>query len=103
MLVKINSIIDFTFVYDIVKDLYSKVERASIDPVVMFKIELLEYLYDLSDVKLKERAQTDIAFRWFLGLGIDNNVPDDTTISHFPCNRLDEDVFEQFFLCIICN
>ncbi len=101
LLVKIDSIIDFTFVYDIVKDLYSKVGRASIDPVVMFKIELLEYLYDLSDVKLKERAQTDIAFRWFLGLGISASVPDDTTISHFRCNRLEAKVFENFFVEIV--
>lgn len=97
LLVKINSIIDFTFVYDIVRDFYSSIGRASKDPVLMFKIELLEYLYDLSDVKLKERAQTDIAFRWFLGLGIDDSVPDDTTISHFRCNRLNETVFEEFF------
>lgn len=54
---------------------------------MMFKSELLEYLYDLSDVKVIKRAQADIVFRWFLGLGINDQVPDDTTISHFRSNR----------------
>ena len=97
LLVKIDSIIDFSFVYDLVKDFYSSIGRKSKDPVMMFKTLLLEYLYNLSDVKVKERIQTDIAFRWFLGLKIDDSTPDDSTTSFFRCHRLNENVFEQFF------
>lgn len=97
LLVKIDSIIDFTFVYDIVKTEYSDIGRGSKDPAMMIKILLLEYLYNLSDVKVAERIQTDIVFRWFLDLGIKDTVPDDTTISHFRVNRLTEDHFEIFF------
>ena len=68
LLVKISSIIDFSFVYDKVKDRYSTVGRSSKDPVMMFKICLLEYLYNLSDVQIAKRISTDVAFRWFLGL-----------------------------------
>jgi len=88
LLVKIDSIIDFTFVYDILKNEYSDIGRGSKDPAMMIKILLLEYLYNLSDVKVAERIQTDIVFRWFLDLGIKDTVPDDTTISHFRVNRL---------------
>jgi transposase len=105
LLVKISSVMDFSFVYDKIKDRYSLVGRASKDPAMMFKIFLLEYLYNLSDVQVAKRIKTDVAFRWFLGLNIDDEVPDDTTISHFRVKRMSEDNFESFFneivkLCI---
>lgn len=97
LLVKIDSIIDFSFVYEKVKDKYSPVGRGSEDPVMMVKILLLEYLYALSDPEVVNRITTDIVFRWFLGLGIDDEVLDDTTISHFRIHRLGEDDFNEFF------
>ena len=54
LLVKIDSIIDFSFVYDKVKDKYSPLGRESKDPLMMMKILLLEYLYTLSDVQVKK-------------------------------------------------
>ena len=109
LLVKINSLIDFSFIYDIVEDCYSKnMGRSSRDPLMMIKIILLEYLYNLSDVEVAKRIATDIVFRWFLGLSIDDSVPDDTTISHFRVKRLGKEKFEAFFneivrLCIKQN
>lgn len=97
LLVKIDSIIDFSFVYEKVADRYSHLGRGSKDPVMMVKIFLLEYLYNLSDIGVTKRIKTDIAFRWFLGLKIDDSVPDDTTISHFRVKRLREDDFDEFF------
>lgn len=97
LLVKIDSIIDFSFVYGIVEDKYSDIGRKSEDPVVMLKICLLEFLYSLSDKKVVNRIQTDIAFRWFLGLSLDDEVPDDTTICHFRTNRMGEEYFDEFF------
>ncbi len=105
LLIKIDSIIDFSFVYEKIKDKYSNIGRGSKDPVMMVKILLLEYLYNLSDVEIASRINTDVAFRWFLGLGIDDEVPDDTTISYFRVKRLGEEDFDAFFneivkLCI---
>lgn len=97
LLVLIDSIMDFSFVYDMVKDKYSDVGRASEDPVMMLKICLLQFLYTLSDKKVVKRIQTDIAFRWFLGLSLDAEVPDDTTICHFRTNRMGEENFDKFF------
>lgn len=64
---------------------------------MLFKICLLEYIYNLSDVKLVERAQTDIPFRWFLKLSLDDEIPDYSTISFFRCKRLGDKSFEEFF------
>ncbi len=74
-------------------------------PLPTLDREVLEYLYNLSDVEVANRINTDVAFRWFLGLGIDDEVPDDTTISYFRVKRLEEDDFDAFFneivkLCI---
>lgn len=80
-----------------VKDMYSPIGRDSKDPVMMVKILLLEYLYRLSDINVSDRIKTDIAFRWFLGLSLDDEVPDDTTISHFRVHRLKEKNIEGIF------
>ena len=114
LLVEIDEVVDFSFVYEQLKDNYSPIGRESKDPVMMFKILILEYLYCLSDPKVVERIKTDVAFRWFLGLKLDDSVPDDTTISyfrinlydqvpddttisHFRINRLADGPFEEFF------
>ncbi|WP_373482003.1 IS1182 family transposase, partial [Acetobacterium sp.] len=80
---------------------YSPIGRGSKDPVMLVKIFLLEYLYRLSDVEVVKRIQTDIVFRWFLNLGINDTVPDDTTLSFFRVQRLTEEHFEAFFTEIV--
>jgi transposase len=101
LLVKIDELVDFSFVYDITEGLYSELGRASIDPIVLFKILLLEFLYRLSDREAVKMVQTDIAFRWFLRLNLDDNVPDDSTLSYFRSRRLGEEPFEKFFNAIV--
>ena len=98
LLVKIDSIIDFSFVYDMLKDRYSSnMGRWSKDPVMMVKILLLQFLYRLSDPQVTSRNTTDIVFRWFLGLSIDDSAPDETTICHFRTTRMSEEKFDDFF------
>src|SRR5690606_7472032 len=45
LLRKVNDAIDFSFIYDKVAHLYSKTGRPSLDPVIMFKMLLVGYLY----------------------------------------------------------
>jgi transposase len=101
LLLKIDKTFDFEFIYDLIKDNYSAIGRESKDPIMMTKILLLEYLYKLSDVEVNKRTQTDVAFRWFLKLSMSDNVPDDTTISHFRTKRFGTDSFEELFNKII--
>ncbi len=68
---------------------------------MMLKILVIEYLYKPSDVEVVKRIKTDIAFRWFLKLSIDNPVTDNTTISHFRVRSLREKHFDEFFNKII--
>ena len=101
LLIKIDEAFDFDFLYKEFEERYSSVGRASKDPVMMVKILLLEYIYVLSDVQVAKRIQTDIAFRWFLGLGVKDKGPDDTTISHFRIKRMTEKDFEMLFISIV--
>jgi transposase len=42
---KIEASIDFTFIYDLVKDMYSEVGRPSIDPVILVKLTFIQYTF----------------------------------------------------------
>lgn len=101
LLLQIDKVVSFDFVYDLSKDYYSNMGRNSYDPVLMFKICLLQYLYNLSDRGVESRIQTDVAFRWFLKLELKDKVPDYTTISHYRINRLGDEVFEEYFKSIV--
>lgn len=66
---KLEAGIDFKFIYAKVKKLYSPVGKASLDPVVLFKLLILNIVDGNNSMrKTCERAQTDMAYRWFLGL-----------------------------------
>lgn len=95
--------VDFTFIYDKVVHLYSDVGRASVDPVVLFKMLLLGFLYGIdSERKLEQEVQVNIAFRWFLGLDLDAAVPDHSTISQNRRRRWrGSSVFEEIFAEIV--
>jgi transposase len=97
LLVKIDKVFDFEFVYEMLKDKYSTRGRGSKDPAMMLKICLLEYIYNLSDGSVVDRIRTDAAFRWFLGMSIDDEIPDDTTISHFRVHRLGSEGVSRLF------
>ena len=47
---KIENAIDFSFIYDKVKDLYSPLGAQSIDPVVLIKIVLMQYLFGTLEI-----------------------------------------------------
>ncbi|PPA88607.1 transposase, partial [Brevibacillus laterosporus] len=49
---KIEKAIDFTFIYDLVKDKYSEDNgRPSIDPVVLIKIVFIQYLFGIKSMR----------------------------------------------------
>lgn len=50
LLRKIDSLIDFNFIYDLVEDKYCPDNgRPSIDPVTLIKIPLIQYMYGIKD------------------------------------------------------
>jgi len=54
--------------------------RPPFDPVMMFKIMVLQALYDLSDDQAEFVINDRLSFMRFLGLGLGDKVPDAKTI-----------------------
>lgn len=65
---QLNDMVDFSFVYDELKDKYSStMGRTCEDIIRMFKYLLLKCYFKLSDRGLVERTETDLLFKYFLG------------------------------------
>lgn len=101
---KIDRYIDFTFIYDEVKGLYSEDNgRPSIDPVVLFKLVFIEALDGIKSMrKTCEKCHTDAAYRWFLGIPFGRPVPNYSTFSkNYERRFKDSNIFENIFLNIV--
>lgn len=100
---KLDAAVDFSFIYDIVRPLYSNLGRPSIDPVILIKMLLVGYLYGIdSERKLEEEIRYNIAYRWFLGLDMDDPTPDHSTISQNRRRRFrGSEIFRQIFEAIV--
>ena len=48
---KLDEALDMSFIYEEVKDLYSDFGRESIDPVVLMKIAMLQYLFGIPSMR----------------------------------------------------
>jgi IS5 family transposase len=57
--------------------------RPSYPPLVMLKVLLLESWYGLGDPAMEEALSDRLSFRRFVGLGLEDKVPDYSTISRF--------------------
>lgn len=101
---KIEEAIDFSFVYDEVKDRYSaNTGRPSIDPVVLIKMVLLQYLFGIRSMRqtIKE-IETNVAYRWFLGYDFTQPIPHFTTFGKNYARRFqDTNLFETIFTRIL--
>ena len=89
LLRKIDAHIDFTFIYDVVEVLYSQDNgRPSVDPIVLFKMELIQKLYGIRSIRrLVDDIHHNMAYRWFLGYGITDSIPDHSVFSQNKIRR----------------
>jgi transposase len=100
LLRKIDKVIDFGFIREKVKDLYCADNgRPAIDPVVLFKMLFIGYLYGTrSERQLVRDIQVNVAYRWFLGFGLMDKVPDASTISQNRRRRFSEStIYQEIF------
>ena len=102
LLRKVDKAVDFRRLYEIVEPLYSEEEgRPSIDPVVLFKIVLLQHLDGLASLRgTLRRAETDIAYRWFLGYTLNEELPHFSTVSYNFRHRFTEETIEASFFTV---
>ncbi len=92
--------VDFSFIYDEVRNLYCPDNgRPGIDPVVLVKYLLVGYLYGIeSERRIEQEIQVNMAYQWFLGLDLGDRVPDHSTISQNRRRRFQgENLFRRLF------
>ena len=58
----------------------SKAGRKAFDAVMMFKVLVLQTLYNLADEQVEYQIRDRLSFMRFLGLGLEDTVPDATTV-----------------------
>jgi transposase len=89
--------VDFSFVRPLCRPYYSHTGQPSIDPVVIFKMLLIGYLYGItSERRLADEVGLHLGYRWFLGYDFDVATPDHSVLSKARA-RLGSGVFEEFF------
>ena len=100
---KMEEALNWDFIYPLVKPLYSLYGRPSIDPVILFKMIFINYSFGIHSMrKTCEEIKVNLAYRWFLGISLDEPVPNYSTWSQNYIRRYgDSDVFERIFERII--
>lgn len=103
LLRKINQMISIDFIYDLEAPYYPANGRPSVDPVSMFKMLLVGYLYGVkSERRLVQEVQLNIVYRWFCGFELTDTIPDHSTFSKTRLRKWNESrLFQEVFWEII--
>ena len=102
LLKRIASAVDFSFINELVADSYcATFGRPAKEPELMAKLCILERLYDLSDVKVIEEANCNLAYLWFLGLNPDDPLPDPSLLAKFRTQRLKDISLDEILTEIV--
>jgi transposase len=100
LLRKIDKVIDFAFIREKVKDLYCADNgRPAVDPVVLFKMLFIGYLFGIrSERQLVREVEVNLAYRWFIGVGLRGKIPDASTFSQNRRRRFTENtIYQEIF------
>jgi transposase len=96
---EIAAVLDLSWVHKELAPHYSTMGRPSIDPVLMMRMLIIGYVFAIrSERALCREVQVNLAYRWFCGLSIEDNLPDHSAFSRARNERFhDSDVFRQVF------
>lgn len=85
----IDELIDFSFIYDELKDKYSLDNgRKAADPIMLFKYLMIKVIDNFSDVDVVEHSRYDLSYKRFLGLMPEDDVIDPSLLTKFRRQRL---------------
>src|SRR3712207_7055613 len=101
LLRRVAAVVNFSFVRRLTARFYSHTGQPGVDPVVLFKMSLLGYLYGItSERRLAEEVRLHLAYRWFLGYDLDESPPDHSVLSKARA-RFGVTVYQAFFTEIV--
>jgi len=98
---QVKTLIDFESFRSQLASCYSPDEgRPADDPVLMLKLGFLAFHYNLSDRRVLAETQVNVAFRFFLDLAVDSELPHPSLLSVFR-TRLGEAKYQSVFAGIV--
>ena len=99
----LEEFINWDFIYDICDPLYSDFGAERVDPVVLFKLMMINIIFGIHSMRRTcEETKVNIAYRWFLGLSFVDQVPDHSTFSQNYSRKFKEnEVAIKIFVHII--
>ncbi len=93
--------LNLSFVRDLVRDRYSACGRPSIDPVVVFKLQLVMFFEGIRSERQLERVGSDrLSVRWYLGYDLNESLPDHSSLTRIR-DRYGITIFRRFFEAIV--
>jgi len=103
LLRKIEKIMDYDWLYARLEPYYCHDNgRPGTDPVVLIKMVLIQHLFGIPSLRQTHREiQVNMAYRWFLGYNLLEEIPHFATVSYAFCNRFPEELSEEIFAHIL--
>jgi len=102
---KVNELINWLPVIQKITPCYKgkfTLGASALNPITLFKMMFLGYLYDISDRDLERLCNDTISFKYFIEIAIDESAPDHSTLSLFRKRIIkhygDESCFESIFI-----
>jgi transposase len=100
---RVLAVLDFECCREEVARCYSSNHgRPAVEPVLLLKLEFLEYHYNLSDRQVVDQARYNMAFRYFLGLSLRSPLPHHTLLTVFR-ERLGVERHQKLFEAIVAQ
>ena len=98
---KINTIVDWGTIYDLVKDIdYTNTDIGGRPPLALLsktKMLFLQHLHNLSDPELEDQVNDRLSFQKFAGIDYSTSVPDYTTIWRFKERLIEHKLMDKLF------
>ena len=99
---KLNQVINWMIFEPILKGVFAKEAKGAggrppYNYVMMLKILILQRIYNISDDQTEFQINDRMSFMRFLGLGLDETVPDAKTIWHFRNELTNAGIIEELF------
>lgn len=103
LLRKIEKVMDYDWLYERLEPYYCHDNgRPGTDPVVLIKMVLIQHLFGIPSLRQTHREiQVNLAYRWFLGYNLLEEIPHFATVSYAFCNRFPPELSEEIFTHIL--
>jgi transposase len=102
LLRRVDQVLKLSWVADEVRDAYCPDNGApSVDPEVVIRLLIVGYLFNITHIReLLREVQVNIAMRWFVGYGLDEDLPDHSSLSKI-ADRWGEERFKRIYRRVV--